>query len=62
VIEYEKTVATADQRILITNEYALETDDTEIKISVALTESGELWRASPFQLGTPQNAGYTNGP
>jgi hypothetical protein len=47
VIEYEKTAATADQRILITNEYALETDDTEIKISVALTESGELWRAPP---------------
>ena len=29
----------------MTNEYALETDDTEIKISVALTESGELWQS-----------------
>ena len=40
----------------------LVTDDTEINISVSLTESGEVWRAPPFQLGTPQNAGYTIGP
>ena len=38
MIEYEKTAATADQRILITNEYALETDDTEIKISVFIDQ------------------------